>query len=69
MPRIPLAVPAPRSLAPGAEPPAPSLYGHVPAIQQGARALDVGISAAEGISPQLRRLMNVRVASIVGCPF
>jgi len=68
MPRIPLVVPpqAPDSAAP---PPAPSLYGHVPSIQRGARALDVGIGEAGGVSPQLRRLMNVRVATTVGCPF
>ena len=66
MPRIPLVVP-PRYE--GDRPPAPSLYAHSPTIQDGARALDAGITAAGGISPQLRRLMNVLVATIVGCPF
>jgi hypothetical protein len=45
------------------------VQGHTPTIWEGARALDAGITNAGGISPQLRRLMNVRVASIVGCPF
>lgn len=49
--------------------PGTGIYGHAPAIQEGARALDAGIGAAGRISPQLRRLMNLRVASIVGCPF
>ena len=68
MPRIPLVVPAQE---PGSTqaPPAPSLYGHSPSIQQGTRALDAGITAAGGISQQLRRLMNTRVATLVGCPF
>ena len=68
MPRIPLVVPP---AAPGSsEPtPAPSLYAHAPSIQKGARALDIGITEAGGISQQLRRLMNVRVATTVGCPF
>jgi hypothetical protein len=67
MPRIPLVVPQRENS--GESPPAPSLYGHAPTIQQGARALDVGITTAGGITQQLRRLMNVRVASMVGCPF
>jgi hypothetical protein len=45
------------------------IYGHVPTFQEGARALDAGIGAAGRIAPQLRRLMNLRVASLVGCPF
>jgi hypothetical protein len=69
MPRIPLVVPPPEALAAGESTPAPSLYAHAPTIQRGARLLDNGIGEAGGISPQLRRLMNVRVASIVGCPF
>jgi hypothetical protein len=67
MPRIPLVVSQRQDSSEA--PPAASLYGHVPAIQQGTRALDAGITAAGGISQQLRRLMNVRVAAIVGCPF
>jgi hypothetical protein len=68
MPRIPLVTPP---MPPGStdKPPAPSLYGHAPSIQGGARALDIGIGEAGGISQQLRRLMNVRVAATVGCPF
>ena len=49
--------------------PGTGIYGYASTIQQGARALDAGIGAAGRIAPQLRRLMNVRVASIVGCPF
>lgn len=49
--------------------PGTGIQGHVPTFQEGARALDAGIGAAGNISPQLRRLMNLRVASIVGCPF
>ena len=49
--------------------PGTGIYGHAPTIQEGARALDVGISAAGRIPQQLRRLMNLRAASIVGCPF
>jgi hypothetical protein len=67
MPRIPLVTPD--GAADGGPAPAPSLYGHVPSIQRGARALDQGILDAGGVPQQLRRLMNVRVASIVGCPF
>jgi hypothetical protein len=45
------------------------IYGHAPTIAQAARDLDAGIGAAGRISPQLRRLMNLRVATIIGCPF
>ena len=68
MPRIPLVVP-PQEPGSTEPPPPPSLYGHAPTIQKGARALDAGILSAGGISQQLRRLMNTRVATIVGCPF
>ena len=67
MSRIPLIAPDGASHD-GPSPP-PSLYGHVPSIQRGARALDQGILEAGGVPQQLRRLMNVRVASMVGCPF
>ena len=49
--------------------PGTGIYGHAPTIQDGARALDAGITAAGRIPQQLRRLMNLRAASIVGCPF
>lgn len=49
--------------------PSTEVYGHSPSVQEGARALDAGITAAGRIAPQLRALMNVRVAAIVGCPF
>jgi hypothetical protein len=65
MPRIqPAQIPNP---APGA--PSTSMYAHAPTILEGTRALDAGITAAGRISPQLRRLMNVKAASMVGCPF
>jgi hypothetical protein len=46
-----------------------NLYGHAPTIADGTRALDAGITAAGRIPPQLRKLMNVKAASMVGCPF
>ena len=49
--------------------PSTEVYGHAPSIQEGAQALNAGITDAGRISPQLRSLMNVRVAAIVGCPF
>ena len=49
--------------------PGTGIYGHAPSIQEGTRALNAGITAAGRIPKQLRALMNVRVASIVGCPF
>ena len=65
MPRIePIPVPSPREGAPST-----SMYAHVPSIAEGTRALDKGIGDAGGISPQLRRLMNVKAALMVGCPF
>lgn len=68
MPRIqPAIISAPT--ADGSTPPSTSMYGHVPSILEGTRALDAGIGAAGRISLQLRRLMNVKAASIVGCPF
>jgi hypothetical protein len=45
------------------------ISGHAPTIQEGMRALDAGITAAGRIPQQLRRLMNLRAAQIVGCPF
>jgi hypothetical protein len=49
--------------------PGTGIYGHAPTIQEGTRALDAGITQAGRIAPQLRRLMNVRAAQLVGCPF
>jgi hypothetical protein len=49
--------------------PGTGIYGHAPTIQQGTKALDAGITDAGRISPQLRRLLNVRAAQLVGCPF
>ena len=49
--------------------PGTGIYGYAPTIQQGTKDLDAGITAAGRISPQLRRLLNVRAAQLVGCPF
>jgi hypothetical protein len=49
--------------------PGTGISGHAPTIPEGTRALDAGITAAGRIPQQLRRLMNVRAASLVGCPF
>ncbi len=49
--------------------PGTGITGHAPTIQEGAAALDAGITAAGGIPRVLRTLLNLRVASIVGCPF
>ena len=49
--------------------PGTAISGLTPTIQEGTRALDAGITAAGGVSQQLRRLMNLRAAQIVGCPF
>ncbi|MCC7105650.1 MAG: hypothetical protein IT307_10940 [Chloroflexi bacterium] len=45
------------------------IYGLAPTIQEGARALDAGITSAGRVSQQLRKLMNLRVAATLGCPF
>lgn len=49
--------------------PGTGISGHAPTIQEGTRALDAGITNAGRIPQQLRRLMNLRAAQIVGCPF
>jgi hypothetical protein len=49
--------------------PGTGIQGHAPTIQAGTKALEAGIGAAGRIPRQLRRLMNVRVAQIVGCPY
>ena len=49
--------------------PTTGVYAYAPSILEGARALDAGITGVGGISPELRCLVNVRVATIVGCPF
>ena len=49
--------------------PGTGISGHAPTIQEGTRALDAGITAAGRIPQQLRRLMNLRAAQLVGCPF
>ena len=49
--------------------PSTEVYGHSPSVQEGAQALNAGITAAGRISPELRSLMNVRVAATIGCPF
>ena len=49
--------------------PGTAITGHAPTIQEGTQALNAGITNAGRISQQLRGLMNVRVANLVGCPF
>ncbi len=49
--------------------PSAGIYAYAPTIQNGTSALDEGITRAGRIPAQLRRLMNVLVAKIVGCPF
>jgi hypothetical protein len=49
--------------------PGTAITGHAPTIQEGTQALNAGIANAGRISQQLRGLMNVRVANLVGCPF
>jgi hypothetical protein len=49
--------------------PSTGLYGYAPTILRGTRELDKGITEAGRIPQQLRFLVNVRVASLVGCPF
>lgn len=41
----------------------------VPDIATAARALGRAVAGGGGIPDELRLLMNVRVASLVGCPF
>jgi hypothetical protein len=49
--------------------PGTAIVGHAPTIQEGTQALNAGITNAGHVSQQLRGLMNVRVANLVGCPF
>jgi hypothetical protein len=49
--------------------PSAGIYAHAPTIQNGTAALDEGITRTGRIPAQLRRLMNARIAQIVGCPF
>ena len=44
-------------------------YAHCPSILNGARALGGAVEQSDLLPRQLRRLLNVRVASMVGCPF
>ena len=45
------------------------IYAYRPSIQQGVFALGEGIRASGLIPARLRCLLNVRVASRVGCPY
>lgn len=45
------------------------LYARRPAIFRGARAMWAGIETSGLIAPELRSLMNRRVASLNGCEF
>jgi alkylhydroperoxidase family enzyme len=49
--------------------PGTGVWGHAPTIMDGNQALNAAIGAAGRISPELRGLVNVRVATIIGCPF
>ena len=45
------------------------LYAHAPAIIGAARALGAAVSRSARVPAQLRLLLNVKAASMVGCPF
>lgn len=45
------------------------LYAYRPSIQLGFRALSEGVVSSGLIPARLRHLINVRVASLVGCPY
>lgn len=45
------------------------LYAHAPAIVGAARALGAAVSQSTRVPAQLRLLLNVKAASMVGCPF
>lgn len=45
------------------------LYAHLPTIVGAARALGSAVSQSGRLPAQLRLLLNVKAASMVGCPF
>ncbi len=45
------------------------VYAHTPGILQAVKALGRAIADAGHVEPQLRLLVNARVAQINGCPF
>ena len=45
------------------------IYAYRPSIQRGAKALGEGIQASGLVSDKLRCLINVRIASQVGCGY
>ncbi len=45
------------------------VYGHTPGILRAVKALGKAIADSGHIEPQLRMLVNVRVAQVNGCPF
>ncbi len=45
------------------------VYAHTPGILRAVKALGKAIAACGHIEPQLRMLVNVRVAQMNGCPF
>ena len=45
------------------------VYAHTPGILRAVKALGKAIADCGHIEPQLRMLVNVRVAQINGCPF
>lgn len=45
------------------------VYAYRPTIQLGVKALTEGIKASGLIPERLRCLINVKVASLIGCPY
>ena len=45
------------------------MYAYCPTILAGTRALNTAIERSGQITKELRCLLNIRVASLVGCPF
>ncbi len=45
------------------------IYGHRPTIMRGLAQLQQGVDESALLDPALKALINVRVASINGCPF
>ncbi len=45
------------------------LYAYCPPILAGTRALSTAIERSEQLPRELRCLLNIRAASMVGCPF
>ena len=49
---------------------APTLVmAHCPPLVRGSRALGVALEKSGQLSPELRDLVSLRVAQLIGCPF